>query len=129
MVNQLIEDLVKKVYKDLGYGLGELVYEKCLGAELQEHYKDVNTEYHIQQYYTTENGRKIQVASLRIDILIDNNIIIELKTLESSLSKKKDITETKEYKQTQRYMEILDINEGYLINFHKNGYDLFEVKR
>jgi GxxExxY protein len=128
MHKPLIENLVRKVYTTLGFGMAELSFEKCLAAELMEHFKDVNTEYHIQQYYTTELGRKIQIADLRIDILINEEIIIELKTLENSLSKKKDITNTKEYKQTQRYMKLTNIHQGFLINFYNGGYDIFEVK-
>jgi len=124
----LLLEICQKVYSELGFGLAELVYEKCIASELMDIFKNINTEYHVPQYYTTQTGRIIQVADLRIDILINDDIIIELKTLESSLSKKKDITQTKEYLQTQRYMKLMNINNGYLINFHKEGFDLYEVK-
>jgi len=124
----ILYQIVKKVYDQLGYGMPELSYEKCIAAELSEIIHNVQTEYHVQEYYTTNSGKKIQVSDLRIDILIDYQTIIELKTLESSLSKKKDITQTKEYKQIKRYMKIMSINDGFLINIHKNGFDFIKIE-
>lgn len=125
---KLLESICNKVYNNLGFGLSELVYEKCIASELMDVFKNINTEYHVQQYYTTETGRIVQVADLRIDILINDDIIIELKTLESSLSKKKDIKKTKEYIQTKRYMQLTNIKNAFLINFYNGGVDIFEVQ-
>lgn len=126
--DNFLYQVVKRVYEQLGYGMPELSYEKCIAAELSEVIHNVQTEYHVQEYYTTNSGRKIQVSDLRIDILIDDQSIIELKTLENSLEKKKNIKETKEYKQIKRYMKIMEINDGYLINFHKNGFDFIKIE-
>jgi len=122
-----IKIVSEEIYNQLGYGLSEITYEKAFQAELSEVFRNVQTEYHIQEYYTTMNGKKIQIGDLRIDILIDNEIIIELKTLESSLMKKKDIKITKEYKQLKRYMKLMNISKGFLINIFNGGVDLFEI--
>ena len=122
-----LEDIVKRVYEQLGYGLSELTYEKCLTAELTEIVPIVQSEYHVNEYYITRTGRQIQIADLRIDILINNDCILELKTLENSFNKKKNLKETKEYKQIRRYMKIMNINEGYLINFFRNGFDFIRI--
>ena len=122
-----IKIVSEEIYNQLGYGLSEITYEKAYQAELSEVFRNVQTEYHIQEYYTTMNGKKIQIGDLRIDILIDNEIIIELKTLESSLMKKKDIKITKEYKQLKRYMKLMNISKGFLINIFNGGVDLFEI--
>lgn len=126
--DNFLYQVAKSVYNQLGYGMAELSYEKAMASELHEIMQNVQTEYHVAEYYITNSGRKIQIADLRIDILIDNNIIIELKTLDSSFDKKKDVKETKEYKQVSRYMKIMDINQGYLINFHKNGFDFIKIQ-
>ena len=137
MTNQsIIQKASIRVYEQLGFGLSENAYQKSLAAELSETYSDVQTEFHVSQYYTTTNGRKVQIADLRIDILIDNKIILELKTVDGVLEKldKKtgelkmdEIMKLKEYKQCERYKKLRNITEGYLINFGKNGLDFLKV--
>ena len=86
--NQLIiQKSSERVYDQLGYGLSEAAYQTALAAELSETYKNVQTEFHISQYYITSKGRKVQIADLRIDILLDDKIILELKTIDGVLSK------------------------------------------
>ncbi len=134
------QDIIKtasvRVYKQLGFGLSESAYQTALAAELSESYLDVQTEFHVSQFYVTTKGRKVQIADLRIDILIDNKIILELKTIDGVLEKlnKKtgelkmnEIMKLKEYKQCERYQNIKDVNEGYLINFGKKGLDFIVV--
>ncbi len=125
---EIIKKASVRVYEQLGFGLSESAYQKSLAAELSETYLDVQTEFHVSQYYTTTKGRKVQIADLRIDILIDNKIILELKTVDGVLEKLDrktgelkigEIMKLKEYKQCERYQNIKNINEGYLINFGK----------
>ena len=89
-MNAKIEDIKKatiKVYSDLGFGLNEIAYEKALTEELRDYGFHTQTEAHVNEYYITTKGRKIEVACLRLDILVDDNIILELKTIESSIQK------------------------------------------
>ena len=132
----IIQKACEKVYEQLGYGLSETAYQKALAAELSETYNNVETEFHISQYYTTSKGRKVQIADLRVDILLDNKIILELKSIDGVLSKfdKKtgelkmdEIKKIKEYKQCARYEKLMYINEGYLINFGKKRLDFIKV--
>lgn len=132
----IIQKSSERVFEQLGYGLSETAYQTALAAELSETYNNVQTEFHISQYYTTSKGRKVQIADLRIDILIDNKIILELKSIDGVLSKfdKKtgelkmdEIEKIKEYKQCDRYEKLTNINEGYLINFGKKGLDFIKV--
>ena len=122
---EIIQKASERVYEQLGYGLSENAYQTALAAELSETFKDVQTEYHVSQYYITSSGRKIQVADLRIDILIDEKIILELKAIDGCLTKTdkktgelkmEEIKKMKEYKQCDRYKKIQKIDEGYLIN-------------
>ena len=67
----LIKEASLRVYEQLGYGLSENAYQTALAAELVDlDYHNIQTEYHVSQYYITSKGRKVQVADLRIDILI-----------------------------------------------------------
>ena len=101
------------VYNQLGFGLSESAYNKALTAELQSIFDNVQSEFHIEQYFTTSNNKKIQVASLRIDIMIDNCFVLELKTTPSKLNEKA-------VNQCQRYIALSNISDhvlGFLVNF------------
>ena len=125
----IIETASNRVYNQLGFGLSEAAYQIALAAELSEIFRDVQTEYHVAEFYITSKGRKIQVADLRIDILINNKIILELKSVGGKLVKKDidNTTKQKEYKQCKRYQKLKNIEEGYLINFGEKGLDFIQV--
>ena len=101
------------VYNQLGFGLSEAAYNRALTAELQSIFDNVQSEFHIEQYFTTSKGKKIQVASLRIDIMVDNCFILELKTTPSKLNEKA-------VKQCERYIALSNLStdvKGFLVNF------------
>jgi len=134
---QNIKKATLKVYSDLGFGLNEIAYEKALSEELRDLGFHTQTEAHINEYYITSTGRKIEVACLRIDILIDNNIILELKTMESSIQKidkktntlkKEELMNTKEYLQCRRYKKLMKIPNCFLINFGKKNLEFIKIE-
>jgi len=134
---QNIKKATLKVYSDLEFGLNEIAYEKALSEELRDLGFHTQTEAHINEYYITSTGRKIEVACLRIDILIDNNIILELKTIESSIQKidkktntlkKEELMNTKEYLQCRRYKKLMKISTCYLINFGKKNLEFIKIE-
>jgi GxxExxY protein len=134
---QNIKKATLKVYSDLEFGLNEIAYEKALSEELRDLGFHTQTEAHINEYYITSTGRKIEVACLRIDILIDNNIILELKTIESSIQKidkktntlkKEELMNTKEYLQCRRYKKLMKIPTCYLINFGKKNLEFIKIE-
>jgi len=139
-MNIKIENIKKatiKVYSDLGFGLSEIAYEKALTEELRDCGFHTQTEAHINEYYITSKGRKVEVACLRLDILVDDNIILELKTIESRFQKldKKtntlkidDLRNTKEYLQCIRYKKLMKISSCYLINFGKNNLEFIKIE-
>ena len=134
---QNIKKATLKVYGDLGFGLNEIAYEKALSEELRDFGFHTQTEAHINEYYVTSSGRKIEVACLRIDILVDNDIILELKTIESNIQKldkktntlkKDDLMNTKEYLQCKRYKKLMKIPTCYLINFGKKNLEFIKIE-
>lgn len=134
---QNIKKATLKVYSDLGFGLNEIAYEKALSEELRDLGFHTQTEAHINEYYITSTGRKIEVTCLRIDILIDNNIILELKTIESSIQKidkktntlkKEELMNTKEYLQCRRYKKLMKIPNCFLINFGKKNLEFIKIE-
>ena len=125
---QHIQCAALRVYDYLGYGLSELAYEKALSEELRDYGFHIQTEPHINEYYITSSGRKIEISCLRVDILVDNEIILELKTMERKIIKKKDINDTKEFHQCKRYKKIINSSFCYLINFGKIDLEFIEIE-
>lgn len=108
-VTQLSYDIVGcaiKVHKELGPGLLESVYELCLAYELKE------KGYLVDQQVTTKiNYGKIEIETpLKVDLLVNETIIIEIKTVEKLLPVHQA--------QLMTYMKILKKPQGLLINFY-----------
>jgi GxxExxY protein len=95
-----------KVHKELGPGLLKSVYEKCLKYELETNGYSVRQQLSVPiQYYDLEID-----ADLRLDLLVNDIIIVELKAVEAILP----IHEA----QLLTYMKLLEIPQGLLINFY-----------
>ena len=111
-VTQLSYDIVGcaiKVHKELGPGLLESVYELCLAYELKEKGYLVN-----QQITTKINYGKIEIETpLRVDLLVNETIIVEIKTVEKLLPVHQA--------QLMTYMKILKKPQGLLINFYTDN--------
>ena len=72
-----IRGAAMEVYNQLGPGLLESIYEKALIAELRLRNIEVKSQFPIQVVY---KGNVVS-NDLRIDLLIDNTIIVELKSV------------------------------------------------
>ncbi len=95
-----------EVHKALGPGLLESVYHKCLIHEL--HLRDIefSSEMIVPVHY-----KGLDVATeLRCDFLIENILVVEIKSLESILP----IHEA----QLLTYMKLLKSPKGLMINFN-----------
>ncbi len=107
-----IEDLIfevrgaaMEVYNYFGPGLLESVYEKALVRELELRGMDVQTQLPVPIVY---KGAVVG-DELRIDILVEDELIVELKSVEEF----KPIY----YKQLRTYLKLLNKDVGLLINF------------
>lgn len=95
-----------EVHKQLGPGLLESVYEKCLVFELNLKGLHVQSQQRINIQY-----KEITFDSeLRYDLLVENLIILELKSCEYFLPVHEAILLT--------YMKMLEKPKGILINFN-----------
>ncbi len=94
-----------KVHKQLGPGLLESVYEKCLKYELEKNGHHVQQQMIVSVIY----DEIIMDADLRLDLLVDDLVIIELKAIENLLP----VHEA----QLLTYMKLLQKPQGLLINF------------
>jgi GxxExxY protein len=98
-----------KVHKNLGPGLLESVYEQCLKFELERNGYDVKQQVVVKIEY---DDLELE-STLRIDLLVNDTVIIELKTVESILP----IHEA----QLLTYMKLLEKPQGLLINFYSTN--------
>jgi GxxExxY protein len=102
-----------KVHSTLGPGLLESTYEVCLAHELVKGGLKVQTQVALPVIY---DGIKLD-AGYRIDLLVEDEIIVELKAIEQLLP----IHEA----QVLSYLKLSGKKVGLLINFNvkllKNG--------
>ena len=112
-----IWDCALKVHKSLGPGLLENTYEQCLMYELMKRGICVEHQKALPLIY---DEVKLD-AGYRIDLLIENKIILELKSVEA-------LTEVHQA-QILTYLKLSDCKLGFLINFNvallKTGFKRF----
>ena len=112
-ISKIVFDSALKVHKSLGPGLLESAYEKCLVYELRKHNLKVDVQKPLPLVYEEV---KLE-AGYRVDIMINNKVVIEIKSVESlnDVHKAQVIT----------YLKLSDCKLGMLINFNvsliKNG--------
>lgn len=105
-ISYLVRKCIFNVYNKLGPGLLEIVYQRILIYELEENGLDIKSEVEIPVIY---DEKKFDL-NFRIDILVENKVILELKSV-------KNIEEI-HYKQLQTYLKLSDKRLGLLINFN-----------
>ena len=97
-----------KVHNTLGNGFQEVIYQRCLALELQK--ANLNFVREIAQtiYY---DG--IEVGTRRVDFIVENKIIIELKAVFN--------LEDIHLAQAKNYVTMYQFEKGLLINFGSNS--------
>lgn len=98
-----------KVHKSIGPGLLENVYEKCLKYELENNGYSVSQQMSVPIIY---DDLELD-ANFRLDLLVNETVIVEIKAHESILP----IHEA----QLITYMKLLQKPQGLLINFFTNN--------
>jgi GxxExxY protein len=104
-----IRGAIFDVYNSLGPGLLESVYEEALVFELQQRGLTVERQVEVPIHY---KGQELKTP-LRLDLLIENTIIVELKSVEEI----KPVFA----KQLLTYLRLLDKRVGLLVNFSANN--------
>ena len=104
-----IRGAIFDVYNTLGPGLLESVYEEALCFELKQRGLKVERQLEVPILY---KGTKLKTP-LRLDLLIENTIIVELKSVEEM----KPVFA----KQLLTYLRLLDKRVGLLVNFSSNN--------
>lgn len=97
------------VHKALGPGLLESVYQKCLTHELSKRGFSVIQQVAVPVYYDDQ----VIDTELRLDLLVNDTIVIELKAVENTLP----VHEA----QLLTYMKLLKKPQGLLINYYTDN--------
>lgn len=97
---------IYEVYNQLGPGLLESIYEAAMIKELQDNGFEVKSQVPIPVYY---KGMAI-CPDLRLDLIIDNKLIQELK----SVVEYRKLFE----KQLYTYLRLANCEMGYVVNFN-----------
>ena len=107
------------VHNELGPGLLERIYEVCLAHELTKAGFSVKRQVEIPIVY----DGLIFNEGLRLDLLVNNTVIVELKAIE--------IVNPLWKAQVISHLKLTDLRLGYLINFNvpliKQGISRFIV--
>ena len=106
-ISYKIRGCIFNVYNALGPGLLESVYQAALKYELEKAGLNVKSEVTVPIYY---DGIKLENVNLRLDLLVENKVIIELKSVEEL----KKI----HHKQVITYLKITNFKLGMLVNFN-----------
>lgn len=101
-----ILDCAFKIHKDVGPGLLESVYEELLSYEIIKRGLFVQRQVGIPLNY---ESIKMEIG-FRADIIVENKVIIELKSIETILDVHK--------KQLLTYLKLSGLKLGLLINFN-----------
>jgi len=110
-INSITSQVIKAaiiVHRELGPGLLESVYQRCLQTELLEMGLSIASEVPVSIQY---KGQFVQQEGFRMDLLVEDKVIVELKSLE----KLRDVHE----KQLLTYLKLTDKRIGLLINFNE----------
>jgi len=102
-----------QVHSTLGNGFQEVIYQRCLAIEFIENEVSFQRELEMPIFYHNQ-----QVGTRRVDFLVENKIMVELKAL--------ILLEDVHLAQAINYLEAYNLEVGLLINF---GAKSLEFKR
>lgn len=106
-LSKVAVDSAFRVHKKLGVGLLEKVYELALMEELADKGINVERQASLPVFY---NGKCLDEAGYRLDLLIEEKLIIEVKAIETILPVHQA--------QLLTYLKLSKLRLGLLINFN-----------
>ncbi len=115
-ISYIIRGCIFKVYNYVGPGLLESAYEKALAFELENAGLKIKMQVGLPFQYETI----ILEVGYRIDILVEDKVIIEIKSVEA-------LTDV-HFKQLTTYLKLSGKKLGLLVNFNTSKIDT-SIKR
>ncbi len=104
-IGTIVVETATEIHKELGPGLLETVYEIILARELEKQDLKIKRQVPISIDY---KGIKFN-EGFRADIIVQDKVILELKSIESLNNVHK--------KQLLTYLKLSNLKLGYLLNF------------
>ena len=104
-IGTIVIDAAISIHRQLGPGLLETVYEAILARELEKRGLKVERQKPIPIEF---DGMKFE-EGFRADIIVENKVILELKSIEKINPAHK--------KQVLTYLKLTGLKLGYLMNF------------
>ena len=108
-ITYAVRGAIYEVYKELGPGLLESVYEEALCFELEQRGLSVERQTPVPITY---KGNVLK-TELRLDVLVEDKVIVEIKSVEEM---KKVFA-----KQLLTYLRLTDRKTGLLVNFNTDN--------
>ena len=102
-----------EVHNHLGGGFLEAIYEEALGIELGMRGIHYERQVEIPLFY-----KSMEVGKHRLDLLVENSLVVELKTVRAF--------ENVHFAIVKSYLKAANLKHGLLLNFAKSS---VEVKR
>ncbi len=106
-LSKQVLDAAFKVHTEFGPGLLESAYTACLVYELRKAGLEVKTEFPVPVVY---DNVKLADVGFRMDILVENQLVIEVKAIESIA--------TVHVAQLVSYLKLANRRIGFLLNFN-----------
>ena len=109
MSNQLTSAIIGaaiEVHRQTGPGLLESIYEQCLITELKQRGLSLINQYPLPVVY---KGHQLDIV-YRLDLLVENSVIVELKTVDNITGLHKS--------QLMTYLKLAKRRYGLLLNFN-----------
>lgn len=109
MSNQLTSAIIGaaiEVHRQTGPGLLESIYEQCLITELKQRGLSLINQYPLPVVY---KGHQLDIV-YRLDLLVENSVIVEMKTVDSITGLHKA--------QLMTYLKLAKRRYGLLLNFN-----------
>jgi GxxExxY protein len=108
-ISYIIRGAIFKVYNELGPGLFESVYEPALVYQLKKDGVNAKSQQEVPVFY---DGQRLDVG-FRLDILVEDLVIIEIKSVEE--------IKKVHHKQLQTYLKLTSLKLGILVNFNTDN--------
>ncbi len=107
-INELSEEVIGAaiaVHQELGPGMMERIYERCLALQLRKRGIPFERQKHLPVRF---DGRYVDLG-FRVDLLVDRRLVVELKAVSAALPMHRS--------QLHSYVKLSGCHVGLLINF------------
>ena len=110
-----VRDSASEIYRILGAGYNETVYEEAMAVEFRERKIPYEVERNTEIFY-----KGVNVGIHRLDFILDGKLVVELKA--------QSYITPSHVGQTSAYLKTLKLHHGMLVNFPYPDKDVPDFK-